>query len=130
MTNKRKINDNELGYREREKGRARTKKLIFDQNNKTEYMVHYRMLKFYVKKGVKVTKTQIVFKFKQDYIYTDYSQNNTNKRATAKNEEENDVRKIMNNSLYRRICINPLHFLQSKFLHDEEKINVNKHLRI
>ena len=28
----------------------------------------------------------------------------------------------MNNSLYGRMCMNPLHFLQSKFLHDEEKI--------
>ena len=53
MPNKRMINDNELGYRETEKGRARTEKLILDQNNKTEYMVHYRMLKFYVKMGEK-----------------------------------------------------------------------------
>ena len=51
---KRKINDNELGNREREKGRARTDKLILDQNNKTEYIVDYRILKFYVKMGVKV----------------------------------------------------------------------------
>ena len=70
MPNKRKINDNELGYRQREKSKARSgkllhrsakrlhrsEKLILDQNNKTEYMVHYRMLKFYVKMGVKVTK--------------------------------------------------------------------------
>ena len=28
----------------------------------------------------------------------------------------------MNNSLFRRMRMNPLHFLQSKFLHDEEKI--------
>ena len=28
----------------------------------------------------------------------------------------------MNNSLYGRMCMNPLHFFQSKFLHDEEKI--------
>ena len=46
MPNKRKINDNELGYRQREKSKARSEKLILDQNNKTEYMVHYRMLKF------------------------------------------------------------------------------------
>ena len=46
MPNKRKLNDKELGYIEREKGRARTKKFILDQNNKTEGMVHYRMLKF------------------------------------------------------------------------------------
>ena len=129
MPNKRKINDNELGYRQREKSKARSgkllhrsEKLILDQNNKTEYMVHYRMLKFYVKMGVKVTKIHRVIKFKQDYICRDYIQNNTNKRATAKTEAEKDVRKLMNNSLYGRMCMNPLHFFQSKFLNDEEKI--------
>ena len=122
MPNKRKINDNELGYREREKSKTKTEKLILDQNNKTEYMVHDRMLKFYVKMGVKVTKIHRVIKFKQDYICRDYIQNKTNKRATAKTEAEKDVRKLMNNSLYRRMCMNPLHFLQSKFIHDEEKI--------
>ena len=49
MADKRKINDNELGYREKEKGKTITEKFILDQNNKKEYMVHYRMLKFYVK---------------------------------------------------------------------------------
>ena len=56
MPNKRQINDNELGYREREKGRTRTQKLILDPNNKTDSIVHYRMLKFYVKMGVNVPK--------------------------------------------------------------------------
>ena len=122
MPNKRKVNDNELGSRRREKSKARSEKLILDQSNKTEYMVHYRMLKFYVKMGVKVTKIHRVIKFKQDYICSDYIQNNTNKRATAKTEAEKDVRKLMNNSLYGRMCMNPLHFFQSKFLHDDEKI--------
>ena len=110
IPNKRKINDNELGYRQREKSKARSGKLlhrseqlILDQNNKTEYMFHYRMLKFYVKMGVKVTKIHRVIKFKQDYICSDYIQNNTNKRATAKTEAEKDVRKLMNNSLYGRM---------------------------
>ena len=125
MPDKRKINDNELGYREREKCKTKTEKLILDQNNKTEYMILYRMLKFYVKMGVKVTKIHRVIKFKQNYICSDYIQNNTNKRATAKTEAEKDVRKLMNNSLYGRICMNHLHFLQSKFLHDEEKIMKN-----
>ena len=111
-----------MGYREREKGKTKTEKLILDQNNKTEYMVHYRMLTFYFKIGVKVTKIHRVIKFKQDFICRDYIQNNTNKRATAKTEAEKDVRKLMNNSLYGRMCMNTLHFLQSKFLHVEEKI--------
>ena len=122
MPNKRKINDNELGYREREKGKTKTEKLILDQNNQTEYMVNYSMLKFFVKMGVKVSKKHRVIKFKQDYVCGDYIQNNTNKRAAAKTEAEKDARKLMNNSLYGRMCMNPLHFLQSKFLHDEEKI--------
>ena len=124
MPDKRKINDNELGYREREKGKTKTEKLILDRNNKTENMVHYRMLKFYVKMGVKVTKIHRVIKFKQDYICRDYIQNNTNKTKT---EAEKDVRKLMNNSLYGRMCMNPLQFLQSKFLHDEKIMkSINK----
>ena len=46
MPNKKKINDNELGYRERYKVRARTEKLNLNQNNISEYMDLYRMLKF------------------------------------------------------------------------------------
>ena len=103
-------------------GKIRENILRPKQQNKTEYMVHYRMLKFYIKTGVKLTKIHRVKKFKQDYICRDYIQNNTNKRATAKTEEEKDVRKLMNNSLYERMCMNPLHFFQSKFLHVEEKI--------
>ena len=116
--NKRKINDNELGYQEREKGKTKTEKLILDQNNKTEYRVHYRILKFYIKMEVKATKILRVIKFKQDCICRDYIQNNTNKRATAKTEAEKDVGKLMNDSLYGRMCMNPLHFFQSKFLLD------------
>ena len=64
MPNKRKVNDDELGYRERDGGKAISEKLILDQNNKTKYMVHYRMLKFYVKMGVEVTKIHRVINFK------------------------------------------------------------------
>ena len=40
MPNKRKINDNESGYREKETIKARKEKSVLDQNNKTEYKVH------------------------------------------------------------------------------------------
>ena len=83
------------------------------------------MVKFYVKMGVKVTKTHRENKLKHDSICRDYIQNNTNKRATAKTEAEKDVRKLMNNSLYGRMCMHFLHFLQNKFLHDVEKIMKN-----
>ena len=79
------------------------------------------MLKFYVKMGAKVTKIHRVIKFTQGYMCGDYIQKNTNRRATAKTEAAKDVRKLMNNSLYGRMFMNPLHFFQSIFLHDEEK---------
>ena len=85
-------------------------------------MVHYTMLKFYFKIGVKITKINRVIKVKQDCICRHYIQNNTNKRATDKTETEKDAGKIMNNSLYGRLCMNPLQLLQIKFLHEEEKI--------
>ena len=79
------------------------------------------MLKLYVKMGAKVTKIHRVNIFKQDYICRDCIQNTTDKRATAKTEAEKNVKKLLSNSLFGR-CLNALHFLQSKFLHDEEKI--------
>ena len=63
----RKINDVELGCREREKSRDRTHKFNLDQNNKYEYMIHYRMF-FCVKIGVKATKVRRVFKIKEGYF--------------------------------------------------------------
>ena len=57
---------------------------MLGQNNKTEEdMVHYKMLKFYVKLGVKVTKINRVIKFKPDYICRDCIQNNTKKRNNS-----------------------------------------------
>ena len=54
---------------------------MLGQNNETEEdMVHYKMLKFYVKLGVKVTKINRVIKFKPDYICRDCIQNNTKKK--------------------------------------------------
>ena len=44
MLSKRKISDIELGFRERDGGKARSLKLILDQNNKTKYTVHYRKM--------------------------------------------------------------------------------------
>ena len=64
MHNKRMRNDNEVSYIDGGAGKARSEKLMLDQNNKTEYMVHYRMLKFYVKMGVTATKIHRVINFK------------------------------------------------------------------
>ena len=57
-------------------------------------MVHHKMLKFYVKMGVQVTKIHRIFKFKEVCICRDYIQKNTNKRAITKTEAERDKKEI------------------------------------
>ena len=70
----------------------------------------------------KETKTHRAIKFKQNYKCKDYIQLKTGKRVLAKTKSEKNVSKLMVNSLYRKMCINPLHLFQSKFLRDGEKI--------
>ena len=40
-------------------------KLMCDVTNKNNYMMHYRMFKFYTKVGMKVTKVHSLWRFKQ-----------------------------------------------------------------
>ena len=73
----REVGNNELGYKQRPPTSSESKKLILDQNNKYEYPIHYRMLKFVVEMGIKVTKVHRIIKFKQNYIIRDYIELNT-----------------------------------------------------
>ena len=80
------------------------------------------MLKFVVKMGIKVTKVHRIIKFKQYYIIRDYIELNTKMRAKAKTEPENDIFKLMNNSLFGKSCENPLKYLEAKILTNNYEI--------
>ena len=80
------------------------------------------MLKFVVKMGIKVTKVHRIIKFKQDHIIKDYTELNIKLRAEAKTEAEKDIFKLMNTSLFGKICENPLKYLEAKILADDYEI--------
>ena len=42
-----------------------TQKLVCDVTNKSKYLIHYRMFKFYLNQGMKVTKIHTIYRFKQ-----------------------------------------------------------------
>ena len=79
---------------------TQTKKLICDYSDKTNYLVHYRMLKFYVRDGMIVEKVHNVVSFKQSRWLGKYISFNTQKQNRVKNDFEKDVYKLLNKAFY------------------------------
>ena len=69
---------------------TQTNKLICDWSDKKNYLVQYRMLKFYVKHGMIAENIHDVISFKQSKWLEKYINFNTQKRNTSKNEFEKD----------------------------------------
>ena len=82
------------------------KKLICDWTDKKNYLIHYRMLKFYVRYGMKIKKVHSVISFKQSKWLEKYIDFNTQKRNQAKNDFEKDFYKILNNGCYGKTMEN------------------------
>ena len=76
------------------------KKLICDWTDKKNYLIHYRMLKFYVRHGMIVDKIHEIISFKQSKWLEKYISFHAKKRALAKNDFEKEFHKDMPNSFY------------------------------
>ena len=83
-----------------------TEKLMCDLTNKYNYMMHYRMFKFYTNLGMKVTKIHTIYRFKQSLWLEKYINHNTQKRAKAKTNFEKDLYKLMNNAFFGKTMEN------------------------
>ena len=77
-----------------------------DVTNKSKYMIHYRMFKFYLNQGMKVTKIHTIYKFKQSPWLGKYIDHNTQKRTVAKTNFEKDLYKLMNNAFFGKTMEN------------------------
>ena len=69
---------------------TKRKKLICDWTDKKKYLVHYRMLKFYVIHGMIVEKVHQVISFRQSKWLEKYINFITQKRNETKNDFEKD----------------------------------------
>ena len=83
-----------------------TEKLMCDLTNKYNYMMHYRMFKFYTNLGMKVTKIHMIYRFKQSLWLEQYINHNTQKRTKAKTNFEKDLYKLMNNAFFGKTMEN------------------------
>ena len=74
-----------------------------DSTNKEKYMIeHYRMFKFYVNMGIRVTKLHTKHRFRQNKWLARCIDHTTQKRTKAKTNFEKDSYKLMNNAFLVR----------------------------
>eukprot|EP00966_Prymnesium_polylepis_P077944 1806867-Prymnesium_polylepis.1 len=98
------------------------RKLVATLNHKKEYVVHARNLKFYLEKGLKLTKIHSVVGFVEKAWLKPYIELNKGRRATAKNEFEKDFFKLMNNAVFGKQMENVRNrFKPLKFRTSEEQ---------
>ena len=85
---------------------TKSKKLICDWTDKKKYLIHYRMLKFYVRHGMVDEKIHEIISFKQSKWLESYISFNTQKRNKAKNGIEKDFFKLLNNAAFGKFLEN------------------------
>ena len=85
---------------------TKSKKIICDWTDKKKYLIHYRMLKFYVRHGMIVEKIHEIISFKQSKWLERYISFNTQKRNTAKNDYEKDFFKLLVNAAFGKLSEN------------------------
>ena len=99
---------------------VKCKKLICDWSDKQKYLVHYRLLKFYVKHGMEITKVHEVISFKQSCWLEKYIDYNTQKRNKTNDDFEKDFYKLLNNAFYGKTMENVRNRIRVEFLKNNE----------
>jgi hypothetical protein len=98
-----------------------TIKLLNTLLPKKKYLVHYRLLKFYIDHGAVIDKVHRTIMFDQRPFMKDYIQYNTDRRTAATNEEEKTAIKLTTNSTYGKFVENLKKRTDIKLVTDEIK---------
>ena len=95
---------------------TQTSELICDWSDKKNFLVHYRMLKFYVRHGMIVGKVHEIISFKQSQWLEKFINFNIQKRHRAIYDFEKDFYKLLNNAFFEKTMENVRIRLKKKFI--------------
>src|SRR5277367_1434270 len=76
------------------------RKLVANCDNKSNYVAHFKTLKFYLQQGLEIARIHTIVQFGQAAIYKDYIDFNTNERSKAKSDFKKSYYKQINCSLF------------------------------
>ncbi|CAC5403318.1 unnamed protein product [Mytilus coruscus] len=92
-----------------------------DVEKTKKYIVHYEVLKDYIKLAMKVTKVYKTISFKESDWLAKYINFNTEQRTKSKSDFEKDLWKLMNNSFYGKTLEDIRGRSEIKLLTDRKK---------
>ena len=101
---------------------SRHTKLMLTQFDKEEYVIHVRLLQFYVEQGMIITRINRILRFTQAPMMKEYIQYNSIKRQAAINDFEKDFYKLKNNALYGKTVENKRRRLNFKLANSPKKL--------
>ena len=103
-----------------------SEKLLLTLEDKSNYVVHYRNLQFYLKQGMKLKRVHRVLEFEQECWMKPYIQMNTEFRKKAKSDFEKNFYKLMNNSVFGRTMENLRNRVDIKIVRSNETDKIRK----
>ena len=81
-------------------------KLISNLGNKSKYILHYKLLQFYLSLRIKLVKVHKILKLKQSDWLKKYINFNSDQRKNAASSFEKDFFKLVNNSTFGKTMEN------------------------
>ena len=77
--------------------------MLLTHRKKINYVIHFRLLQYFIELGAVVTKVHRAVQYNQSRIFKSYIDFNTEQRSKSTNELNRDYYKLKNNSIYERL---------------------------
>jgi len=74
--------------------------------DKKEYVVHFKLLQFYLKMGMRISNIHSVVRYRQTTIFRQYIDDNSARRQAATDNFTKDLYKLLNNALFGKTMEN------------------------